>query len=255
MPRGVKRAEDVSRLLVEMFGSSLGSETGVIHVAAVAAADLAENRVLRITPGTPKSAYDAFVLSVSRARASFIVTTGRILREEPNLTHDYLCGEETNRALASWRRDVVGIREPVRVLVLTSGRDLDARHPVFSGLRPVIVYTTRSGARAVRRRVLPTTRIVAADDPNIENVIDFAVNECGANTVSIEAGPSTTRALYVPSLKVDELLLSAFHGSMAPSLLGGSFLSADVLHRVFRRSASYEVGNDDGKWSFHRFVR
>jgi len=247
-------AEDVSGLLVEMFGSHPLPKRGVIHVAAVATTS-GENQVLRITAQTPKSPHDAFLLSVSRARANFIVTTGRILREEPDLSHDYLGREDMRSAFTSWRRDVVGMPDPAGILVLTSGKDLNVEHPIFSGARPVTIYTSKEGANTMQKRGFRGVDVVAADRPNIRNVIDFAVTKCGAATVSIEAGPSTTPALYEPPVKVDELLLSTFHGAVAPALLGGRFIKDRVLHQLFRRSSSYRVRNQDGDWSYRYFVR
>ncbi len=247
----LRTAEDVSELLVEMFGSDPGTKSGVIHVAAVTG----ENQVLRITDQTPKSPHDAFLLNVSRARANVIVTTGRILREEPDLTHGYLGDENMQRSLASWRRDVVGVEDPGRVLVLTSGKDLNAEHPVFSAARSVTIYTSKEGADALTEVAFGAAEVVAVDRPSIRNVIDFLLTDCGVATVSVEAGPSTTPALYERPVKVDELLLSTFRGAIAPALLAGSFVGNDVLHRLFSRTSSYQVCHQSRDWSFQRFVR
>lgn len=244
-------AGEVSSLLLEMFGPNLASGHGVIHVTAVAT----NRQVLKITSESPTSLYDAFVLSMSRARAHYIVTTGKILREEPDLTHDYLGSALAQRAFLEWRSDVVGIDEPVHVLVLTSGKGVDESHSIFRGPRPVTILTSKQGATTLRDQSFDVAEVVVLDEPNIRKVIDFAARGSNTSTVSVEAGPSTAAVLYESPIVVNELLLSTYHGAVSPTLLSGSFVGEDVLGELFHLESSCRIRNEDGDWTFERYVR
>ena len=52
-----------------LFGDPLRERPALSHVAAVWSPGDGRNRVMKITDRTPKSATDAFVLNLSRARA------------------------------------------------------------------------------------------------------------------------------------------------------------------------------------------
>ena len=70
-----------------LLGPGLDRALGVLHVAAVWETPDGRYRTLRVGEGAIRSASDAVVLSAARARADAIVTTGRILRDEPELMH------------------------------------------------------------------------------------------------------------------------------------------------------------------------
>ncbi len=256
----VDTAEDVTAVLRTMYGSDLSGASGVMHVAAVLRTAGRGFVTLRINSETPKSSHDHFVLNLARARADAIVTSGRILRQEPELTHEISGPAGTGVALASWRREVARKSAPPASLVLTSGRHLDLDHPIFHGAGPSVVFTTRKAAASLREReVKPGIRIVGRNEVGPREAVEFLRKECGAETVSIELGPSSARALYYRPSLVDELLLSIFNAPTIPeSVVGPPFIDATTLDRVLaNRSSPFSGGETTGRgeWTFVRYAR
>ncbi len=226
--------EPVEEKLARVLGGPVGATRGVLHVAAVDAGD----DVLRIRPDTPKSELDLFLLETARTRADAIVTTGRILREEPGVTHE-------SRGRAS---------DPYLV-VLTSGRDLDPAHPALAArVRPVI-FTAADRADALLRALPDRVRVVADDNPDIRRAVAFARDELAAGCVSIEAGPSSALPLYGEPPAVDELWLSRVLAPVAPHLRGGAFLTASKLDALLPLASRAEHDQESGRWRFERRVR
>lgn len=249
-------ADDVQAAVREIYGADLDS-TGVVHVTAVRQRrDVYET--LKILPETPKCAHDFFVLNVARARADAIVTTGKILREEPRLEHRLQGPGRVAEALAAWRRDCLGKSRPPVTLVLTSGRDLDLGHPVFKAWTRPVIYTGREGHWRLESRAADHgVEVVGVDEPGVRGAIEFLRYQFGAATISIEAGPSVSCRLYEPPPAVDELLLSVVEVADLPaSVRGGKFLTAADVGRVFSRyTVPYRVTTEDGEWRFQRFLR
>ena len=242
--------------LRDMYGAEIGACAGVVHVAAVWEEKPDQYFALAIGEHTPRSQRDHFALEVARARADAIITTGRILRAEPALRHD-LRGSWAN-GLAAWRRERLGKRSPPLSLVLTSGFGLPLAHPLFGGRAAPIVYTGHAG-RALEAR-LPGARLVAADNPDIHGALDYLQNTLGCRTVVIEAGPSTARALYGATPRVDELMLSILQcpGAALPAAARGpGFIATADIGRALPCSAPFHVveGSAEGTWQFHRFCR
>ncbi len=147
----VNSASDVDALVRKVFGHPL-TTTGLLHTVAVYRPRPGTFRVLRITPETPRSAYDQFSLMVSRARADAILTSGRNLRLEPTGTH-VLSGPGTlPSALAAWRRERLGRTSPPHLLVLTRGDDLDLDHPALKIAARVFIFTGEEAAFALESR-------------------------------------------------------------------------------------------------------
>ena len=74
-------AQHLHARLEALYGvRELPRAAGVLHVAAVWAERPDRLTVLEITAQTPKSDDDAFALSLARARADAVLTTGAILR-------------------------------------------------------------------------------------------------------------------------------------------------------------------------------
>lgn len=249
-------ADDIAAAVREMYGADLAS-TGVVHVTAVhQRRDVYET--LKIRPETPKCAHDFFVLNVARARADAIVTTGKILREEPAVVHRLQGPGRVADALAAWRRERLGKSRPPVTLVLTSGRGLDLGHPIFKAWTRPVVYTSRQGQWNLESQAADHgVEVVGVDEPGVHGAVDLLRYEFGAATISIEAGPSVSCRLYEPPPAVDELLLSVAEVRDLPqSVRGGKLLTAEDVARIFSRySAPYRVTTADGEWRFQRFLR
>jgi hypothetical protein len=132
-----------------------------VHVTAVGrttarreavGSERATLETIAIGPHSPKSATDFFLLNLARARADAIVTTGKILRDEPAVEHRLQGADGEPAALAAWRRERLGKREPPCSVVLTTGREIDLFHPLFRSAPRVIILTGESAAGALRER-------------------------------------------------------------------------------------------------------
>lgn len=242
--------ERVRERLREIYGrDDLHHDTGMVHVLAVAEQGGAL-RFLRIGPEAPRSETDRFVLGYSRARADVIITTGSILRHEPDLRYDL--PEPYAGALRRWREDTYGpTLPPPRVLVLTRGSDLDLAHPAFHGWARPLVFTGRDSA-AQLGELPPGVSCVGVAQPSIFAAVAWAHRD-GARTISIEAGPSAALPLYENPMNVDEILLSRFQGSVAAGVAGGDFLDPGTLARVAQRTSALRRHEDSGPWSFERW--
>lgn len=233
-----------------VFGAPVSDPAGVLHVAAVARADDGGRRVIRIGEGAPRSETDAFLLGLSRARSDAIVTTGAILRAERDLEH------RLDANLGTWRARVLGKGAPPTVVVLTRGEDLDLAHPALAS-SPALIAT---GARAAARLASDASRrgieVAGLDDPSPRGVLRVLAHR-GWRDVCIEAGPSTSSALYEEPALVDELVLSTFEeGALPPALDAGRFVAADRLRTLFGAAVSeVERTEESGRWRFSRFRR
>jgi len=82
-------AASVDRAALALFGSPLDTRPAVSHSTAVWRADEDQPVLsIRINEHSPKSELDFLALHIGRARADAIIITGKILREEPELTYD-----------------------------------------------------------------------------------------------------------------------------------------------------------------------
>jgi riboflavin biosynthesis pyrimidine reductase len=246
----------LTAFLTSRLGAVPGEEEGVLHVAAVwRPPDEDRHLVLRIRDDTPRSAIDFLFLSLARARAEAIVTTGRILREEPAVTHDLQGGPGAVRALHAWRREL-GLVDPPWLVVLTGGQGLDPGHPAFHAWARPVVFCPAAAADDVRRRVRGTEIEVVADDaPGLRAAIAHLREQRGVRRISIEAGPSTAAAAYASPVAIDELLLSIYGGAALPAaLLGGELPGRAVLERALGRlRSSFSAVEASGRWTFERY--
>lgn len=250
------RGEEVAAVAEDLFGDLAGLR-GVVHVTAVWAAGAGELTTLAINDATPRCHHDFFALNFVRASADAIVTTGKILRSEPDLEHRLSGPRQHPSALAEYRREVLGKDNPPVTLVLTSGRDLDLEHSVLHSWTRPLVYTSLEGQWELESRAADQgVEVVGREEPSIGGAIDLLRREFGAATIAIEAGPSVSRRLYDP-LAVDHLLLSTYLASRLPAKAeGGSFLAEQQLsERLTCRSAGTTVQTDDGPWLFRHFQK
>ncbi|ACY18605.1 hypothetical protein [Haliangium ochraceum] len=247
-------AAEVETLLGQMYGEVPGPGPSVIHVAAVWQPDATRYVSLAIGSAAPVSALDGFALAAARARADAIVTTGANLRAEPALRHQ-LAGPAA-AALSEWRREHLGKRTRPVSLVLSRGARLPLAHPLLRAA-DAVVFTGHAGARALADAGLCA---VAADAPGLTAALAYLREQRGCATILVEAGASTTRALYAPGEDagpLDELLLSVFAGAeLPPEAQAGAFASpAAVRARLPRRSAGRQEHTPRGTWRFERCTR
>jgi riboflavin biosynthesis pyrimidine reductase len=250
----MSRADEVSKRLTRLHGEDPASVRGVLHVAATWRAPDRTLHVIKIGPDSPRSDNDWFVLRTARMRADALLTTGTILRDEPDVRHD-----ERDETLLTWRRNRVGRSGRPRSVVLTSGRGLDLGHPLLRTAHRPLIVTSESGAAALERAALmsePPVELAARRAPGIRDTLGL-LRERGCESILIEAGPTTAQALYDAPVLVDELLLSVFEApTLADELVGPALLAPDRLETLFaHRSDPVVIDEPSGPWSFSRWVR
>jgi riboflavin biosynthesis pyrimidine reductase len=241
-----------------LLGGSLAAVPGVALVTALWRQPPDTLVSMRINERTPKSRYDAFCLSLMRARCDAIVTSGKILRDEPSLTHEVHGPERLRHALMAWRREWCGKAKPTETLVLTSGADIDWQHPVFHGEGGVTVFTGADAAARLARAGVPDgVRLVGRTQTGAPEAVRYLVVERRLSTVSVELGPSTARTLLAPSGGLNEIVLSVYEGDTIPVDVRGKPLARmDELRARFPRVSSYrEVREPSGRWTFWRLLR
>jgi riboflavin biosynthesis pyrimidine reductase len=251
----------ISDRIRALYGADLADDPraarGVLHVAAVWRGGASALTTLRIDVDTPRSRTDAFVLGLARARADAIVTTGEILRREPQLSHALDEGEGAE-ALLAWRQKVLGKRALPTTVVLTSGRNLDLTHPVFRSGRKALIFTDaggedRLGDRARERGI----ELAVHPEPSLMSLLEHARGSLGHETVLVEAGQSTTGALYESPGLVDELLLSICETDSLPaSVRGAPFTTEGEIASAGLTLVGEHVSDEEsGPWRFRRYVR
>ena len=105
------------------------------------------------------------------------------------------------------------------------------------------------------REVDVDVEVVGRAAPSLADTLDLLHVERGLASVCVEAGPSSTRALYQEPLEVDELLLSTcLAEDVAPELQGETFASPELLAQRFRTAATVILEEESGRWSFARLV-
>ncbi|MCB1054327.1 MAG: hypothetical protein KDD11_02295 [Acidobacteria bacterium] len=227
----------------------------VAHVTAQWLSPGGKRLTLAINDRTPRSAWDRFVLDLSRSAAGAVVTTGATLRAEPQLRHGLLSPPPVRDALTAWRKRWTSDEVPL-FLVLTSGRGLDLGHPLFAG--PTVVFTDFDGEAELRDEAKQRgIEIAAEEDSTPRAAVDWLRGKLrGEKTgrISIEAGPSTARQLYEPPVAVDELLLSTYLGKdLAEEVRGPELLPPGGLERALpTTSAPVLITEPSGPWLFQR---
>ncbi len=262
MASALSRVADATGVAVQL-AALVGREPltdGVLHTVAVGDGGAALPVVMRIVAATPKSGHDFFLLNVARARSQAIITTGRILREEPDLDFSLdstrVGAGSLGRALALYRLSQVGAEPPV-VLVLTSGRDpAILGHPGLEGaVQPLVYTTTEGGRRLASEATARGIEVAATESPDVRGAIG-ELRRRGLGRISVEAGPSTALDLYSPPVLIDELLLSQFEGGPVPEAVRGRpFLDRERLTASFVLVAECAVDEPSGRWRFARYRR
>ncbi len=280
--------------LAALFGSGIDwrRETGLLHVAAI---DARMRSLIAIGPGAPPSASDRFVLGFARARADAIVTTGAILRAEPDLVHCFSDDDREDAAWRDWRAEQLGGREPPCLLILTWSGELPLAHPALAASARTIVWTSPAG-RARLGRAGGALEVVVGDrggphaalqgargaeSPSGAEALSAAYHwlraEHGAETVAVEAGARAAQGLYEAGggestaaahaaagsppriAQLDELLLSVYVGEAPAAVAGPAFPSTEQLARYFSPTPQprtrVRVEEPSGAWLFERYRR
>jgi riboflavin biosynthesis pyrimidine reductase len=251
-------SSDIERRIVEIYGTDLRGDHGVIHVTSVWAESARNLVALHIGSETPRSETDDFVLNVARARADAIVTTGKVLRDEKELTHDFRGDNDLRKAFAGWRKEHLLKPEPPISLILTSGRDLDWEHPLFGCGTLPMVFTSQDGGELIRESAVRRgVDVVSRPEPSLRDAIAYLREMHGAENIVIETGLSTSRSLYETPVLLNELMLSIYSGSRLPkSAKGKHFSSVPQLGLVFPLAGStFQSDEESGRWIFRRFTR
>lgn len=245
-PREVASADDVLALARTLLGDGFAAPEGVVQTCAVGEDD----HVIRIGPHAPRSAHDFFLLHLARASADVIVTTGQILRDEPTLRYD-LEGEGSLPAMLHAYRATHAKKPPRAKVVVLSRGDVSLDHPALHGwAEPVIATPSATLAHAARARGMGA--LVHEGDARALVLTLRALHP----TISVEAGPSASGALYEDGSVVDVLFHSRFRGVLVDEARGARFLAATELDARFStRTASATVDEPSGPWSFTRYAR
>lgn len=245
----------VDRAARMLFGSPLDTRPAVSHsFAAWREAAGQPLTTININEHGPKSELDWLALHISRARADGIIITGKILRDEPNLTYDLGADPRWGDALQSWRERRWGVCHPPWILILTRRGDIDFEHPVFHGWgRPLIFTTDRTATRKLAAAPCP---VVSDEAPDIRRAIRHLHLARDCECVSIEAGPSTARELYDRPMAVKELLLSVYQEpSLDPRAKGDPLVDLSTIRGLFHNETSAAHRDAGHHWSFYRLRR
>ena len=248
-------AASVDRAARALFGAPLDTRPAVSHsFAAWRSEPDAPLTAIKINPQSPKSDLDFLALHIARARVGGIIITGKILRDEPELSYDLRTDPRWGDALLQWRKRRWGLLDPPWLLILTGSGEIDFKHPVFHGwARPMIFTSDRTATRKLAAAPCP---VVSDESPDIRRAIEHlqVAREC--ECVSIEAGPSTSRTLYERPIAVKELLLSVYLEPVLDERAQGEpLVSLSEVRHLFRSETS-ATHRDGGKhWSFHRLRR
>jgi riboflavin biosynthesis pyrimidine reductase len=248
-------AASVDRAARALFGSPLDTRPAVSQSFAAWRSDEdAPLTTIRINEHAPKSELDWLALHISRARADGIIITGKILRDEPNLRYSLQADPRWGTALQQWRERRWGILQPPWILILTGSGEIDFEHPVFHGWgRPLIFTNDRAATRKLAAAPCP---VVADSEPDIRRAIEHLQLSRDAECISIEAGPSTARALYERPMVIKELLLSVYlEPSLHSEAIGEPLVKLCEVRRRFHNETSTHHREGSEHWSFYRLRR
>lgn len=243
---------EVERALLALYGPRPLIAQGVVHVSSSVRAADGRLHVIRIGERSPASESDFFALNACRARADAILTTAKNLRAEPRL-HHALQGAAA-RGLARYRRERLGKADPPWCAIMTRSGDLPLAHAAFSDGTPKLVLTVPEAASSLQARLGSRAEVVGIERLDARGAVQ-RLHTRGHALISVEAGPSTSGALYEPPSLVDELLLSIYDEPVDAALLGGALPEAEALFR--ERSLVHALARveESGRWRFERWQR
>ena len=238
----------------EIYGENLVADAGVVQVSSGWEDADSDLHGIRIGPSAPRSSTDEFVLGLARARADVVVTTGRILRQEPDL--QYRLSEAADLNLAAWRHDQLRRRTPAEILILTSGQDLDWDHPIFGGVSSVSLFmgTDAAASEMVASRP-PGVRVIPDSAPSLQSLLQFLRARTDVGTISLEVGPSTAGSLYRRPGWIQEWMLSVYLAvSLPKAVMSGLWPNAAARAAAGLSLKSEHIQEEEsGTWAFQRF--
>lgn len=218
----------------------LRSARGVLHATAVWASPDGRWITLQQSGWAPSCPTDQWVLDATRAWAEVVVTTGANLRAEPGLEIVV-----RDAGLAAWRKELWPAAAPAPVpVVLTRGEALPLTHPVLTGSASVAVATAPGQETHILDNV-PRAEVMAGERMGVRALVE-ELGDRGFSRIAIEAGPSTSSALYEPPVAVDWLLLSTFRGELDVRARGGALRIGEAQ---LAPRWSVEVVEADGRWT------
>ena len=247
-------------------GSRALRQSIVLHVAAVVVVG-GERRVLRINEQTPRSAVDYFLLNATRAWADVVVTSGKIVRDEPELSFD-LDGPSGVSASALAAARAARTAVPLHVGVLSSGSGLSENLSVWQTEAAFTLITSDGGKQESAQWAAGAGVALQALDPvgpraAVEWARDSAeplgnAGEPGSrsNRVSVELGARSSVHLYGNASGearplVDVLALSEYDGPVPDPVVGEPFLPGIDLKRLY----SPGPATSSGDWRFRMWSR
>ncbi|MFK7894383.1 MAG: hypothetical protein AB8G23_01030 [Myxococcota bacterium] len=229
---------------------------GILQVTAIAASDRA---TIALGPAAPLSPMDRFLLGFARARVEALVTTGAILRAEPELRHDYAEEPGQDAAWAAWRSKTLGLEAPPALILLSRSGNFPERHPAIEAASAGLLWTSRE-TRARLGPKLGALDVVVAEEfgAGVAAAIGYAQERLGLRRISVEAGPSASKSLYeeTAGAKLSEVLLSLFSGELADEARAATFPAEARLSSLgLRKMSRVDVEQPSGLWTFERYRR
>lgn len=239
----------VAERIRHIWRDPLDRPAGLLQVMAVANRTDGSLAAMRIGPQTPSSATDQFSLEIARARADIILTSGAILRSEPDLIH------AIGPAVEAWRREVLRKTEPPEIIFISRGHGFPFDHPALRqpGATLATGATTPDGFMAEIRKRGIRHRTLSGNSPR--RLVDELLSR-QARTITLECGPSTASQFYQGRLQVQELMLSWCQGFELPERLdAGEVASLAQLRQHFGSPRSdYTTDESAYPWRFSRWV-
>ena len=252
-PSRIRRADEVGAHGRALLGADPARCGGVVQPIATWLDREGGRYALRIRATTPRSENDFFLLNLARARSEAILTTGGILREEPNVTHALGGPGKLPEALAAWRRDTLGLREPPLLLVLSGGRGLDPEHPAFRASARPVLFVPEAAAPELESTFGGIAEVVGSPATGSREAIGWLRAE-GLRRITVEAGPTASRNLYSPPSLVDEVWRSTY---LEHELLGeviGPRVEDPVASAILETTGAATMSEPSGDWRFERLV-
>lgn len=256
-PRGGHDAASIERIGEALLGplEALYSAR-VVHVTAVHTQG-GRLTTMRIGPQTPRSPHDFFVLNFMRAHADVIVSTLKNLRDEPQLSFDLQGADSLPTGLQRYRREILQKPDAPRLVLLSRTGDVDLAHPALQGRARAAIVVPTGQADALTDRIghaglASAIAVWPRADTHLRAIVEELQTQPDIATVSIEAGPSTSRALYDAPCLVGALALCRFEGETVPDgVVGGELLDPAALDAVLPGAGPrHQVSEDSGPWSF-----
>jgi riboflavin biosynthesis pyrimidine reductase len=244
---------DVAAEAAQLYGE-LPAPCGVVHVVAAVRAHDGLLHVLAIGPHAPRSDTDFFVLQLCRARADVVLTSARILRDEPELSLAFV--GPWAPALSDYRRRVLGKAE-LGCAILTHSGDIPRDHPLLGERRPKLVLTSPDRKAQLERELagVPNLEVVAGQHGDARSALAW-LEARGFTSISVEAGPTTAGTLYQPPPRVEQLFLSlAPAQGLDPRALGKPLPPDEVLFEGLTLVSDVARSELSGPWRFQRYVR